>query len=296
MKEKNYIKIAIKIALIIIATITYAIGIKWFVYNGGIIPGGATGLAILIQRILLKTLKLQLPLTVISLALNIIPAIYAYKIIGKQFTIFSFIIMFAMTFLTDILPVNEITTTPMLCSIFGGFLCGIAAVILYRCGVSTGGTDFIAMSLSTKYNIRTFEYVMAFNILLILIQGFTDSFDAALYSIIYQFTNNQVINTFYRHYEARTIFIITNKPDEISDMFIQSSTHSITKLDGTGAYTKKKKSMLYVVVTQPEVRKFSELIKRIDPDAFVNIMQSNEIQGNFKYLPINSSISSDIEN
>lgn len=295
MRNSNITKIFTKLFLILIAIVSFAIGVKWFVYNGGIIPGGSTGLSILIQRLILKTSNLQIPLTVISIIINIIPAIFAYKIIGKQFTVFSFIIMFAMTFLTDILPSKEITTNPLLCSIFGAFFYGIACVILYRCGVSSGGTDFIAMSLSTKYKIRTFEYVMAFNILLILIQGLTDSFDAALYSIIYQFTGNQIINTFYRHYEARTIFIITNQPNEISEALIKMSTHSITKLDCIGAYSKKQKSMLYIVVSQPEVRKFSETIKKIDPQAFINIMQSNEIQGNFSYLPINSNMDGDIE-
>ena len=110
--------------------------------------------------------------------------------------------------------------------------------------------------------------------------------DYAFYSIIYQYVSTQAINIFYRHYEARTIFIITTKPEEVSSAMINNTGHSSTKFDGIGSYSKNKKSMLYTVVTQPEVRQITHIIKKCDPEAFINVMKSNEIQGNFNYLSV----------
>ena len=67
---------------------------------------------------------------------------------------------------------------------------------------------------------------------------------------------------------------------------IEKSGHSSTQFNGIGSYTKNSKSMLYTVVTQPEDRQITHIIKKCDPDAFINVLKSNEIQGNFNYLSI----------
>ena len=127
---------------------------------------------------------------------------------------------------------------------------------------------------------------MAFNITLISLQGLLFGWDFAFYSIIYQYVSTQAINLFYRHYEARTIFIITTKAEEVAAAMIERTGHSSTKFNGIGSYSNNEKSMLYTVVTQPEVRKITQIIKHCDKDAFINVMKSNEIQGNFKYLSV----------
>lgn len=286
INNKNAKKTKIKFLLILAGILIYSIGLKWFVYSANILPSGFTGVSVLIQNIIKKFYNIIVPITVLNVAINLIPAYFSIKIIGKNFTIISFIILFAFSFVADAIPQITLTKDPLVASLFGGVLCGYGASLFYRCGLSGGGTDFIALSLSEKFHIQTFHYVLIFNVILISIQGLLYGWDFAFYSIIYQFINTQVINWSYRHYETRTIFIITEKPTLVSKMLIKESGHSSTQFKGKGSYTMTPKTMLYTVVTQPEVRKIIGIVKKCDDTAFINIIHSNEVEGNFKYLPV----------
>ncbi len=287
MKTKSGLKRTfIKILLIILGILLYSVGLKWFIYSAEFLPSGLTGLSFLSQRIVLTASGVLIPLTVYNVAFNIIPAIISFRVVGKRFTVISFIIMFLFSFTADFIPVVKLTSDPLIAAIFGAILCGLGSAIWLRCGVSGGGTDLVAMPLATLYHIRAFNYIMGFNIVLILIQGILFGWSSSFYSIIYQYVCTQTLNIAYKHFEARTIFVITTKADEVGARLIQGSGHSATVFDGIGSFSKNKKSMLYTVVTQPEVRQIVHIIRECDPEAFVNIMESNEIQGNFKYLSV----------
>jgi uncharacterized membrane-anchored protein YitT (DUF2179 family) len=279
-------RIFVKTSLILVGILLYSIGLKWFIYSANFLPSGLTGLSFLVQRIVYTTWGMMIPVTIYNVAFNLFPAIISFKVIGKKFTIISFIIMFLFSFVADYIPIVELTDDKLIQAIFGAILCGLGSSFWLRCGVSGGGTDFIAMPLAVKFHIRAFNYIMAFNILLILIQGFLYGWSSSFYSIIYQYVATQTLNITYKHFEARTIFVITTKPDAVSAKLIEKSGHSSTIFDGIGSYTKNKKSMLYTVVTQPEVRQMVHNIRECDPEAFVNIMESNEVQGNFTYLSV----------
>ncbi|MBR3288929.1 MAG: YitT family protein [Lachnospiraceae bacterium] len=289
-KPINYRKLAIKVVLIFFGVLCYSFGLKCFIYQAGILPAGFTGLSSLMQKLVYKSSGVLIPITIYNLAWNIVPASFSYRLVGKKFTILSFIVLFLFNFVADSFPSINLTNDPFVASIFGGILCGFGASLWFRCGVSGGGTDFVAMSVSAKFHISTFGYIMAFNILLIMIQGMIFGWELAFYSIIYQYVSTQAINLFYRHYEARTIFIITTKPNEVASAMIEKSGHSSTQFDGIGSYTKNSKSMLYTVVTQPEVRQITNIIRKCDPEAFINVMKSNEIQGKFNYLSVEQDV------
>ena len=289
MQTKNMSKYKIstmKFFIIVLGISLYSIGLKWFAYPANILHGGFTGLSVLLQKVVHNSTGILLPITFYNISFNIVPAIFSYKFVGKRFTIMSFIILFLFNFIADNIPSVTLNNDPLISAIFGGILCGFATSLWFRCGTSGGGTDFIAMTLSSKYHIQVFGYILAFNILLIIVQGILFGWDDAFYSIIYQYCSTQAITLTYRHYEARTIFIITTKPDEVSKALIENTGHSTTKFDGIGCFTNAPKSMLYTVVTQPEVRYITQITKKHDPDAFINIMKSNEVQGNFKYLSV----------
>ena len=289
IKQIKHIKpmtLGIKIALILIGILLYSISLKWFIYQADILPTGLTGLSYLAQRLIADNFNVTILITIFNLLLNAIPALFCFFIVGKAYTINSFIIMFLFSFIADYVPYVELTKDPMICAIFGGLIGGYGASLWFRCGVSGGGTDFVAMSLSTKLHIQTFGWVLGFNIILIIIQGLLYGWELSFYSIIYQYVMTQAINLSYRHYEARTIIVVTEKPDNISNALLEGTGHSSTVLHGTGSYSKKDKTILYTVVTQPEVRKVTGIIRKQDSTAFVNIVKSTDIQGNFTYLPV----------
>ena len=286
IKNIKPMNLGVKFALIIVGIILYSISLKWFVYQANILPTGLTGLSYLLQRLLKENFNIDLSITFFNVALNLIPAIFCFFIVGKSFTINSFIILFLFSFIADFIPYEKLTTDPIICAIFGGILGGYGAALWFRCGVSGGGTDFIAMSLSTKFHVQTFGWIMGFNVILVLIQGVLYGWEYSFYSIIYQYVMTQSINMFYRHYEARTIFIVTENPDAITNTLLEETGHSSTMIKAIGSYSQKDKTILYTVVTQPEVRKVTSIIKRKDPMAFINVIKSNDVQGNFTYLPV----------
>lgn len=278
----------IKILMIIAGTVLYSIGLKWFVYVANILPSGTIGASTLIQKIILDAFKIEISITPINTIINLIPAIFCFMIVGKRYTIISYIIMFFLTFVADHIPIYNMTSDPLIAAIFGGIICGFGSSLIYRCGVSGGGTDFVAMTLSTKWHIQTFGYIMAFNMLLIFIQGLLYGWEHAFHSIIYQYVSTTVLNACYRHFEARTLFIITDKPTLVSKMLIKATGHSATMFAGKGCYTMNDKYMLHTIITQPELKRVTEIIVKADPNAFINVIQSRQVAGNFLYLPVDN--------
>lgn len=286
MNNKINNKSIIKYLTICFGVVVYSIGVKWFVYNANVLPSGLTGLSRLIQMLLEDNFNISLPLTLINVSVNLIPASFALKIIGKKFTIMSFIIMFSCSFLVDLLPQIQLSDDKLVMSIFGGILCGFASGLFFKNGVSGGGSDFIALSVSEKYHISAFNYILMFNISLVGIQALIYGFQYAFYSIIFQYFQTSAINMTYKHYDKKTILIVTDEPKLVSEALINAIGHSSTKFEGEGMYTNSKKYLLYMIVTEPELKIAIRKIKETDPNAFVNIIDSRQIQGNFKYLSV----------
>ena len=127
-----------RILVIVIASFVMALNIKSFVRTGGLYPGGATGLTILIQNIGLKFFNLELPYTIINLLLNAFPVYIGFRFIGKKFTLFSLLTIILTSTFTDILPAYPITYDTLLISIFGGIINGAAISLVLSVDATTG--------------------------------------------------------------------------------------------------------------------------------------------------------------
>lgn len=263
-----------------------AVAINTFVYSANLVPAGMTGLSLLLQAIILRTFHINISFTVINILLNLPAAILAYKWVGRKFTLVSFTLMFITSALIDIIPKYQITTDPLLAAVFGGLICGIASSFELNQGASGGGTDFIAMSLSAKYHISAFNYMLYFNMVLIAIQGANFGINIALYSIIYQYCNTQVVNYMYKRFKKQTLLIITKLDNAVSDVIIKFTKHSATKINATGCFSGSSLYLIYTLITQPEVKGIMTKIKEADPNAFVNILETVDVSGDFYYAPV----------
>ena len=95
-----------KFLIICLASILFAVNIKTFVRTGGLYPGGATGLTILIQRCCELFFKIEVPYTLVNIVLNAIPVYIGFRYIGKKFTLYSCLVIFLTGFVTDMIPPN----------------------------------------------------------------------------------------------------------------------------------------------------------------------------------------------
>ena len=284
--EKVWKKHLTSLVCVITASLIMSINIKSFVRAGNLIPGGFTGLSLLTQRACLDFLGIDLPYSLINITLNAIPAFIGFKTIGKKFTSYSVLMIVLNSFLVDVIPVTPITYDPLLVSVFGGILNGIAIVIALYGKASSGGTDFIAVYLSDKLNKPSWNFVFGINVVILLTASVLFGFEAAMYSIIFQFVSTQVIERMHRRDQKVTLFMITNRADEIEKKLLDYTHHGITRFEGKGCYLKEDKSLLYTVVSADEVKEVIDFVKNVDSKMFINVMKSDSISGRFYKEPI----------
>ena len=269
--------------LIVAAACIMAMNIKSFIRAGNLIPGGFNGLTLLIQQIGIEFFGVQLPFTVVNLLLNAIPVCISFKFIGKKFTGYSCLMIVLSGILTDILPGYPVTDDILLVCVFGGFI-NAFSISLFA-DATSGGTDFIAIFFSEKYGIDTWNYIFAANVIVLLIAGWLFDWNEALYSIIFQFASTQVLHFIYKRYQKQTLFIITQKPEEVYESIRDITNHDATLFKGTGCFKKHECNMLYSVVGSDEIRKVVSKIREVDGQAFINTVKTEQITGRFYKRP-----------
>lgn len=282
MRKKSDLQ---RIMLVLFGALIMALNIKIFVRAGDMFPGGFTGLTLLIQRTAARYFQIALPYTVINLLLNAVPALISFKYIGKRFTLYSGLMIVATSLLTDLLPSLEVTSDPLLISVFGGIINGCAISLCLSANATSGGTDFIAIYFSEKKGVDTWNYVLAGNVIMLVVAGLLFGWEKSLYSIIFQFVSTQVLHALYKRYQKQTLLIITDYPDEVYRIIRDNTHHDATRFSGIGCYEGKEKYMLYSVISAEESSRTIEGIRAVDPKAFINCIGTEHITGRFYSSP-----------
>ncbi len=274
-----------RITLIVIAAAIMAFNLNSFVHQGNLIPGGFNGLTILIQEVCKKFLDITIPFSVVNIALNIFPALLSYHFIGKKFTLYSGLMIFLTSIFTDIIPSFSITYDILLICVFGGLITAFAICLCLWNNATSGGTDFISIFVSERYGVDAWNYILIGNAVILTIAGLLFGWEKAMYSIIYQYVNITAVQFMFRKYQKQTLLIITDKPDEVYEQIRIATHHDATLFKGTGLYKNQEREMLYSVVSSDEISQVISLIKKVDTNAFINIVKSDQIQGNFYRRP-----------
>lgn len=274
-----------RILIICVAALIMALNIKTFVRTGGLYPGGATGITVLIQEVGRIFWNVELPYTVITILVNAFPIYIGFRFIGKKFTMYSCVMILLTGVFTDIIPAHIITYDTLLISIFGGMINGFVIALCLRSDATTGGTDFIGIYLSDKKGMDSFNLVLGINVVILSSAGILFGWDKALYSIIFQYASTQILHTLYRKYQKQTLFIVTNKPQEVCQSIDRISHHGATILEGEGSYEHCERNVIYSVVSSAEVKQVMRAVKEADPKAFINTMRTEQLSGRFYQKP-----------
>lgn len=285
MKKKGFLDDIRRTVLIVAAALLMAMNIKSFVRAGDLLPGGFNGLTLLLQQIAKHFWKLDLSYSLINFSLNAIPVYISFKHIGKKFTGYSCLMIVLTGIFTDILTGFQMTNDILLVAVFGGILNACAISLCLYAHATSGGTDFIAIFFSEKFGIETWNYIFAGNCIILAIAGYLFDWNEALYSIIFQFTSTQVLHMLYKRYQKQTLLIITSKPDEIYEEIREETNHDATLFKGIGCYKKRECNMLYSVVGKDEIKRITKKIRQIDPNAFINTMNTQQLTGRFYQRP-----------
>lgn len=274
-----------RLLLIVFASVIMAVNIQSFVDAGGLFPGGFNGLTLLIQRSAQEFAGIALPFSLINFALNAVPAVVSYKLIGRRFTLYSCLVIVLSSVLTDLIPSMPITNDILLVCIFGGIFNGLAISLCLLGGATSGGTDFISVALSERLGVDAWNYIFFGNCVMLVVAGLLFGWDRALYSIIFQFASTQIVHMLDLRFKRTTLFIISDRAMEVYEQIKDTTHHGATLFRGTGLYNGKERDMIYSVIAGDQVKQITRAVREIDPHAFINILKTDHVAGNFYRKP-----------
>ncbi|MFP3042253.1 YitT family protein [Treponema primitia] len=278
-----------RILLLLLGSILMAFNINTFVHAGGLIPGGFTGITILIQQIGSRFWGVEIPFSFVYIGFNAIPAAICFKYVGKKFALYSVLVIVVSGFLTDWMPRMFIDFLQLhdilLSAVFGGILNAVGISLCLYADATSGGTDFIAIFISEKYHKETWNYIFAGNCVILAIAAWLFSLDKALYSIIFQFATTMGLSSLYHGYQQKTLLIITNKPDEVYTLIKERTNHAATSFKGFGYFGQAERTLLYSVVSAYETAPLITAIEKLDHGAFINVIRTEQLNGHFYTRP-----------
>lgn len=311
--EKKSIKEQVTSYLLLIAgSVLFAAGDVMFVNPYLMAPGGTYGLANVLNtvwpwKISFYAICMDIPLLLIGT-----------WILGPKFgvkTVVSTIVIFVSTFLLEgwwgynpVVHDGAIVASPVeglsmveiphgggwfvpdyfLNTVVAGIIYGVAIGMVFRSGSTSGGSDIIAMIIRkyTKMSLGTLVLIVDSCITLTTLLAFGD-IRLPIYSIILIFIESKVIDLVVEGLTSyKTMFIVTENIESIRDFIINDLERGGTCLTGTGLYQGAERKIIYVTLDRAGMVKLKSNIHRLDPNAFVNIVNSSEIMGlGFRPLP-----------
>lgn len=266
----------------IVGSFLYAVGISFFAENANFAPGGITGIAMIIHHYVPF-----LGIGFMSLIINIPVAIICYRLLGRVFFFKSVkSMLISALFLDVIVPLlgsyQDAATNPLLAALFAGALSGIGLAIIYMPGSSTGGTDFIIMSirkLKPHLSIGTISLAVD-GIVILLGWPVFGNINAVLYGVLMTVVSTTVIDKLmYGTGTRRMLLVISDKAQEIAQAIMEETERGATLADVRGAYTGKPHQMMMCVCSKVEVFTSRRIINRIDPGAIVMLTTVDEAYG-----------------
>lgn len=173
-------------------------------------------------------------------------------------------------------------------TVVAGLIYGVAIGVIFRAGATSGGSDIISMIIHkyTKISLGTLVLIVDSCISLTTLIAFED-IRLPIYSIILIFIESKIIDLVVDGMKSyKTMFIVTDEMEAVRDYILNDLERGGTCLTGTGLYQGNERKMIYVTLDRADMVKLKSNLHRLDPKAFVNIMESSEILGfGFKALP-----------
>lgn len=295
--------------LLIMGSLLFAVGDVMFVNPYLLAPGGTYGLSNVLNtvwpwKISYYAICMDIPLLLIGT-----------WILGPKFgikTVVSTILIFAFTWMLETLwgynpvihegivseamhnyvqiPHSDLFFIPdyFLNTVVGGVIYGVAIGLIFKSGATSGGSDIISMIIHkyTKVSLGTLVLIVDSCITLTTLIAFKQ-IRLPIYSIILIAIESKVIDLIVDGIKSyKTVFIVTEKIDEVRDFIINDMKRGGTTFAGTGLYQGAQRKMIYVTLDRTDLIKLKSNLRLLDPNAFVNVIESSEIMGlGFKALP-----------
>jgi uncharacterized membrane-anchored protein YitT (DUF2179 family) len=273
-------------ALIAVGTFLVAMGYVLFISPNKIVPGGIYGISIMLHYLL------GTPIGLTALVFNIPLTMIGTKLLGPRFgakTVVAFILTSVYVDLLSYFYGSSplVPGETLVSCIFGGLFIGIGVALTFKAKATSGGSDVIAMILQKYTHLPSGQLMMLVDSSIVVLSFVVfGDWRIPLFSWITIFVTGRVIDTVMHGFSYdKTLFIISDKHDEIRNSIINDLKRGGTFLYGEGMYNRDSKQIIFTVVNPRELYLLEEYIHRIDPNAFIAVLDAYEILGKgFKSL------------
>ena len=268
--------------LIIIGTGLMALAINSCFDQAGLVTGGFSGFAIIIKEWTRGIVKDGIPLWVTNIVLNIPLFLVGIRLKGFGFVKKALLGNIALTLGLAVLPAWNLSGEDLLlAAVYGGVIQGVGIGLVFLGQGTTGGTDMMAAIIQQSMKQYSIAQIMQIiDGLIVLVGMYVFGMQRALYAIIAVFLVTKVSDGMIEGLKfSKAAFIITSRPEEISEMVIKDMDRGITGIQAKGMYTGEGKLMLFCVVSKKEIVLLKEKVDEIDPDAFVIVADAREVHG-----------------
>ena len=279
LPHSNY---ATKISTSIVYAITASAAVNFFYEPGNIYSSGVTGIAQIIGTLAQSAFGIKIPVALALLLLNLPLFILGWFKISPKFTIFTGITVLLTSVFMQIIPVQVLSTDPIINAIFGGVVMGAGGGYALRNGLSSGGLDFITIAIRKKTGKTIGSLSIIFNSFILLAAGLLFGWQYAFYSALAIFVSGKVMDAVFTKQKKMQVTIVTSCADEVIHGIHGKMRRGITIINGAeGAFRYDRQKVLITVVTRYELPLLKQIMRETDPHAFVSIADNVQILGRF---------------
>ena len=267
----------------------FAVGAVMFAEPYGFAPGGTYGLSMVFHHLWgweteITALCMDVPL--LLLGMYFLGGMFGIKTIICTFAIPLFMRLIHATYGYDALLEPGVTERTelqeqLLSAIFGGIVYGIGIGMIFKARATSGGSDIISMILNkyTHISLGTLVIIVDCTITLSTVVAFGD-WRLPMYSWIIVFIEGKVIDLVLDGASVhKTLMIVTDKVEEVKSVILNDIKRGATLLPAVGMYKGEQRNLIYTILTRREMMVLRHKIAEIDPESFINIVDSKEILG-----------------
>jgi uncharacterized membrane-anchored protein YitT (DUF2179 family) len=277
---KTFVRESINSLLILLGILSAGMGLKGFLLSSRFIDGGVTGISMLLADVL------SFPLAILILVINLPFIALGYRQIGKKFAIKSALAIAGLSICLALVKYPDVTPDKLLTAVFGGFFIGAGIGLAIRGGAVLDGTEIAALLVSRKSHLlKVGDVILILNIFIFLAAAFFLGVESALYSILTYVAASKTIDFLLHGIEEYTaITIISLRHEEVKEAIISRLHRGVTVYRGYGGMGSKgvlnsELEILYCVVTRLEIGSIKNVIREIDPAAFITTHSLSDVEG-----------------
>lgn len=248
----------------------------------GMVPGGFSGLAILLEHLSAIYLMFTVPVWCINLLLNIPVFIWGFFAKGREFILKSLIANLAFSGMMYLIPVMPVEREDFfLAAVTGGVLTGAGIGLVFTRGYTTGGTDLLG-SLIKKYypQYSVASILFLADALIILAGALSFSIDKAIYATVAVYLSSKVMDGILSGLNrSKQVLIISAHWQDIAAEIMDKLHRGVTEMSAKGHYSGVSRPVLLCVIGRKQIGALLSVVRKKDPTAFIIVTDAREVLG-----------------